>query len=81
MTSVNGTTATINGLANGTTYYFTVAGVDAGGASAPSNEASATPAAPPSGGGGGTTDWLTLLSLGAIGALRRGKPGSLRAAR
>lgn len=72
--NVSGTTTTINGLANGTTYYFTVAGVDAGGASAPSSEASAIPTAPPhSGGGGGSMDWLLLVGLGTMGALRQRK--------
>jgi subtilase family serine protease len=71
VTSVNNTTTTINALMNGTTYYFTVAGVDAGGASAPSNEANATPAAPRSGGGGGAMDWMTVVGLGVIATLRQ----------
>jgi hypothetical protein len=78
VTSVNSTNATVNGLANGTIYYFTVAGVDAGGVSAPSNETSATPAAPHSGGGGGSMDWLMLVGIGAIGARRQGTLRSLR---
>jgi fibronectin type 3 domain-containing protein len=45
-TTVTGTTATITGLVNGITYYFTVKAVSDAGASAPSNEASATPALP-----------------------------------
>jgi hypothetical protein len=70
--SANGTSITINGLMNGTTYYFTVAGVDAGGASAASMEASATPSAPSGGGGGGgALDWLTLVGLGVLGTMRR----------
>lgn len=74
VTSASGTSVTINGLTNGTTYYFTVAAVDAGGVSALSREASATPTAPRSGGGGGgSVDWLTLVGLGATGALRRRK--------
>lgn len=72
VTSVNGTSTTLNALMNGTTYYFKVAGVDAGGVSAQSSEVSATPAAPKSGGGGGgSMDWLTLVGLGAVGAMRR----------
>src|SRR5260370_21437316 len=42
-----GTTATVTGLANGTTYYFTVTGVNAGGQGPASSEASATPVSPP----------------------------------
>ena len=74
VTNVSGTSTTLNALTNGTTYYFKVAGVDAGGVSAQSSEVSATPVAPMSGGGGGgggSLDWLTLVGLGAIGALRR----------
>ncbi|MGO9801845.1 MAG: protease pro-enzyme activation domain-containing protein [Steroidobacteraceae bacterium] len=65
--SSTATSITVSGLTNGTAYYFTVAAVDAGGASAKSNEASATPMAPPShGGGGGSLDWLTLVGLAAL---------------
>lgn len=75
VTSANGTTATVSGLMNGTAYYFKVAGVDAGGVSAPSSEVSATPSAPHGGGGGGgSIDWLTLLGLGAIGLGLRQRP-------
>ncbi|MDR3709347.1 MAG: protease pro-enzyme activation domain-containing protein [Capsulimonadaceae bacterium] len=42
------TSYTWTGLTNGTTYYFVVTAVCAGGASTNSNEASATPTAPPS---------------------------------
>jgi len=42
-TGVMGTSYTVTGLTNGTTYFFTVAAVNAGGVSGPSNEASATP--------------------------------------
>ncbi len=43
----NATAATVTGLANGTTYYFTVTAYNAGGEGPRSNERSATPAAPP----------------------------------
>jgi len=66
-TSTNGTTVTINGLNNGTTYYFKVAAVDAGGASAPSSEVSATPVAPAGGhGGGGALGTLELAVLALL---------------
>ena len=72
--SVNATTTTINGLTNGATYYFTVAGVDSGGVSAHSSEVSASLAAPKGGGGGGgSLNWLTLIGLGTIGMVRRGR--------
>jgi subtilase family serine protease len=70
-TGINGTTASIAGLSNGTKYYFTMASVDAGGASAPSAEANATPVAPPSSGGGGGLDWLSLMALAALVSSRR----------
>ncbi len=60
---VSGVTASISGLSNGTTYYFTVAAIDAGGASAPSNEAQAAPVAPSHGGGGGALGTLDMLLL------------------
>jgi predicted phage tail protein len=71
--------ATVAGLGNGTTYYFTVAAVDAGGTSAPSSQVSATPTAPPStgGGGGGTMDWLALAVLAFLAAFQRGRAGFL----
>lgn len=46
-TGLTGTTATVAALTNGTTYYFTVAGVNSTGTSAMSNEASATPTTAP----------------------------------
>ena len=70
-TGISGITASIGGLGNGTKYYFTVAAVNAGGASAPSAEASATPVAPPSSGGGGGLDWLSLVALVALVSSRR----------
>jgi len=68
-TGVTGVTATITGLTNGKTYYFTVAAVDAGGVSAQSNEAQASPAAPASGGGGGALDLSELTLLAALAAI------------
>ena len=64
---ISGTNATVTGLTNGTTYYFTVAAVDAGGASAQSAEAQATPAAP---GGGGALGSLELALLALLLAAR-----------
>jgi subtilase family serine protease len=66
-TGRTGLTATVTGLTNGTTYYFKVAGVDAGGASALSPEAQAAPVAPS---GGGTLDLLDLVMLAALLARR-----------
>jgi hypothetical protein len=64
-------TASVTGLTNGTTYYFTVAAVDSGGTSAQSTEAHAAPTAPPSsGGGGGSLGWLEVELLGFAVALR-----------
>lgn len=61
---ISATSSTITGLTNGTTYYFKVAGMDAGGVSVLSAEAPATPMAPSSGGGGalGLLD-VALLAL------------------
>ena len=80
-TSTNGTTVTLNGLNNGTTYYFKVAAVDAGGASALSAEVSATPTsstpASHSGGGGALGD-LELAFLALLVMLSgRGRARSL----
>ena len=51
-TGVAGTTYTDTSVANGTTYYYKVAAVNAGGTSALSNEASATPTSGTTGSGG-----------------------------
>lgn len=85
---ITGLSATITGLTNGTTYYYTVKAVDAGGASAASNEASATPMAPSppptptptGGGGGGAFDVISLLLL-ATGAALRGARNARRTPR
>jgi uncharacterized repeat protein (TIGR03803 family) len=47
LTGVSGTTTTVTGLTNGTTYYFKVAAVNSNGTSVLSNEANAKPLAPP----------------------------------
>jgi subtilase family serine protease len=78
MTGLTSPSASVTGLSNGTTYYFTVAAVDAGGVSAPSAEAHATPAAP--GGGGGGMEWVGLGALAAIAASSRRTPSSRRRA-
>jgi subtilase family serine protease len=63
---LSGTSSTITGLTNGTTYYFTVAGVDTGGVSAMSAEAQAMPMAPASGGGGGALGSLDVVLLALL---------------
>lgn len=73
--NVSGVTATVSSLMNGTTYFFTVAAVDAGGVSAHSNEVSAVPAAPAghSGGGGalGALELAVLALLALLSTLRQ----------
>jgi Pro-kumamolisin, activation domain/Fibronectin type III domain len=67
--TVTTASATITALSSGTAYYFTVAAVDAGGASSPSSEVSATPTAP--NGGGGALDWLGLGCLAVLASASR----------
>jgi subtilase family serine protease len=66
--TVSGTSVTLSGLTGGTTYYFKVAAIDAGGVGAMSVEAHATPASP-SGGGGGL-GWLELALMALLAAQR-----------
>ncbi len=68
LTGQTAVSTTVTGLTSGTTYYFKVAAVDAGGASAMSPEAQAAPTAPS---GGGALDLLDLALLAALLALRR----------
>jgi subtilase family serine protease len=68
-TGISGTTATVSSLTNGTTYYFKIAAVDTGGASALSNETSAMPMAPASHGGGGSFGMLEAMLLAMLAAL------------
>lgn len=70
----SGTTATVTGLANGTTYYFTVVASAGGAAGAASSEVSATPQAPVTktgGGGGGAFDSGALIALASLWIVRR----------
>ncbi|HEV2284442.1 MAG TPA: protease pro-enzyme activation domain-containing protein, partial [Steroidobacteraceae bacterium] len=69
LTGISGVTANASGLTNGTTYYFKVAAVDAGGASALSNEASAMPVAPAGGHGGGSVGMLEAMLLAMLALL------------
>jgi subtilase family serine protease len=68
LAGITGTSATVSGLTNGKTYYFTVAAVNAGGGSPSSAQANATPAAPK--GGGGSLDGIGLGILGCLVAVR-----------
>ena len=73
---MSGVTATVPSLMNGTTYFFTVAAVDAGGVSAHSNEVSAVPAAAPAGhsggrGGLGALELAVLALLALLSTLRQ----------
>jgi subtilase family serine protease len=70
--AIAGTNTTATGLTNGTTYYFTVAGVDPGGVSARSAEAQATPAAPGGGGALGSLELALLALLAVVRTLARG---------
>jgi len=67
-TGVAGTSATIDGLTNGTNYNFRVVAMNAGGNAPASNEANATPSAPAK--GGGAMNWGMLLLLVAAVARR-----------
>jgi len=75
LTGVSGTSVDVNGLTNGTTYYFTVAASNEAGRGNSSVEVSGTQTAPPptpppsgssqdgGGGGGGAFDWLSVVLL------------------
>jgi fibronectin type 3 domain-containing protein len=65
------TRTTIDGLTDGSTYYFRVVASNAGGESGPSNENSATPSAP-AGGGGALDESLLAVLLLAVALRMRG---------
>jgi subtilase family serine protease len=67
VSGLTSTSRTITGLTNGTTYYYTIAAVDAGGTSAKSSEVQATPTAPS---GGGAMSGLDVVLLALVIALR-----------
>ena len=71
------TTATVQGLTAGHTYYFTVAAVDGGGPSTGSLETSAAIPAPP-GGGGGAFGYLEIVGLLSGAAYRWRNTSKLR---
>jgi Fibronectin type III domain len=73
--SATGTSATVTGLTDGSTYYFVVAAVDAAGEGPPSTEASAVPIAappasqspaPPANNVPASGVWLAVILLGAV---------------
>jgi hypothetical protein len=75
-TGITGTSATIGGLTNKTTYYFLVAAVDANGTERKSGEVAAVPTATvisARGGGGGAAGADALLILGIFAAARRAR--------
>ena len=81
---ISGTSYTVAGLTNGTTYYFTVEAINSVGNSAPSNEASAAPfvgtvfspsPAPPPPQAGTTTD-ITASSSSPTGTANAALPNN-----
>lgn len=76
-TGVTGTTATISGLTNGTTYYFKVAALSGTATGGVSAEASAQPTAPSSGGGGGGSSGGSGGSGGSSGGGSSGGGGAI----
>jgi uncharacterized repeat protein (TIGR03803 family) len=73
VSGIMGTTATVSGLPDGVTVYFTVAASNEAGTGSQSTEVSATPvgssgATSQGGGGGGTLDlvWIALLSSALV---------------
>jgi uncharacterized repeat protein (TIGR03803 family) len=81
LSQIAATSATIDGLHGGTTYYFRVTATNEAGEGPPSAEASAVPSSQASSGGGGSFDesslWLLFFACASRIALRTSESASL----